>query len=524
MSVIAFTAYAQNATSVYITAGQSNAEGRAPASEKPSYLSRGYKHLKYAFVRGKQDGKFGKFKFGTTFAFCDVVNHYLDQAIGRDFYAIKCTYGGTAITPGQTEEGKPVWYADSSWLAKNKAYADGKSGMSLSLSLTEGFRQCAERTLSKLRGGYDVKAIMWHQGESDGKKPDEYYENFKQMILFMRQQIYAVTGKEKDKTLPFIFGTVPHASRQYNPVIEAAQFKVAQELPNVYIIDLSNVPLKEDVLHFNAQGTEYAGQLYFNKLVELGLVDFSQEKMKSSPIKINFSPDLSEISRRLTIVKPEKANGKAIVICPGGGYAHLAMKHEGTDVAQWLSGLGYTCAVLKYRLPEGNCTVPTDDSRNAIRYLRQHAAELNIDSRKVGIMGFSAGGHLAASTAVLSDSLSRPDFQILMYPVISMQGSITHWGSRNNLLGKDAPQLLVDRYSAENGVNASTPPAIMILSADDGAVNPDNSINYFRRLKENKVSASLFIYPRGGHGWGMNDSFEFKKLWMKELESWLGKL
>ena len=517
MSLTVLAGYAQSPTSVFITADQSNAEGRAPSSEKPSCLSHGYKHLKYAFVRSEQDGKFGKYKFGTTFAFCDVVNHYLDRAIGRDFYAIKCTYGGTAITPGQTEEGKPVWYADSSWLANNKAYADGKGGMSLSLALTEGFRQCAERTLSKLRGGYDMKAIMWHQGESDRKKPDDYYENFKQMILFMREQIYAVTGKEKDKTLPFIFGTVPHASRQYNPVIEAAQFKVAQELPNVYIIDLSNVPLKEDVLHFNAQGTEYAGQLYFNKLVELGLV-------KSSPLKLTPPAAPAEIAQRLTIVKPEKANGKAIVICPGGGYAHLAMKHEGTDVAQWLSGLGYTCAVLKYRLPEGKCTVPTDDSRNAIRYLRQHAAKLNIDSRKVGIMGFSAGGHLAASTAVLSDSLSRPDFQILMYPVISMQDGITHWGSRNNLLGKDTPQLLVDRYSAENGVNASTPTAIMILSSDDGAVNPDNSIAYFRKLKENKVSASLFIYPRGGHGWGMNDSFEFKKLWMKELESWLGKL
>lgn len=513
--------HSQTPVSVFITAGQSNAEGRAPSADKPDYLDKGYKHLKYAFVRSTQDGKFGKYKFGDTFAFCDVTNHLLDQALDRDFYSIKCTYGGTSITPGQYNENesgwKPVWYADSIWIARNKAHNSKDGGLSLTLSLTEGFARCVDKTLGKLKNGYDVKAIMWHQGESDRKKPDEYYHNFKNMIVFMREQIYAVTGREKDKTLPFIFGTVPHASRQYNPVIEAAQLKVAQELPNVYPIDLSDVSLQDDVLHFDGKGTDYVGRLMFNKLVELGLVD-SEAADAVNPA------DKSNISEALTIIRPQSPNGKAILICPGGGYEHLAMQHEGTDVADWLSGIGYTCAVLKYRFPEGHCTLPSDDSRDAIRYLRKNATGLGICPDSIGIMGFSAGGHLAATTATLSDSLSRPDFQILMYPVISMAPCITHWGSRNNLLGDNASDLLVERYSLEGKVGKDTPPAIIILSADDDVVNPQNSLRYFEALRKNNVPASMFVYPSGGHGWGMRDSFAYKTQWTSELENWLNKL
>lgn len=279
LAVLHPVANAQAPASVFITAGQSNAEGRASSSEKPKYLDKGYKHLQYAFVRSKQDGKFGKCPTGDTFAFCDVTNHFIDKAMKHDFYAIKCTYGGTAITPGQTEAGKPIWYADSTWLATNKAHNSQDGGMSLTLALTEGFAKCVDETLSHLKNGYDVKAIMWHQGESDRKKPEAYYKNFKEMITFMRQQIYAVTGKEKDKTLPFIFGTVPHDSRQYSAGVEAAQLRVAKELPNVYVIRLDSVPLKEDGIHFNGKGTDYVGRLMYNELVDLGLVKGKHAKI-----------------------------------------------------------------------------------------------------------------------------------------------------------------------------------------------------------------------------------------------------
>ncbi len=515
------TVLSQSPKDVFIYAGQSNAEGRAPSDEKPAYLDKGYRHLKYAFVRSAQDGKFGKYKFGDTFAFCDVTNYLIDQTINQDFYSIKCTYGGTSITPGQYNDDeaawKPVWYADSIWLAENQAHNSVNGGLSLTLSLTDGFAKCVEETLGRLKNGYDVKAIMWHQGESDRKKPEEYYKNFRDMINFMREQIYALTGQEKDKALPFIFGTVPHASRQYNPIIEAAQLRVAKELPNVYAIDLNNVPLKEDVLHFNGVGTEYVGKLMFNKLVELGLVD-------AEAVAAENPADCGEIAESLTIFQPAVTNGKAIVICPGGGYEHLAMEHEGNDVARWLADKGYLCAVLKYRFPAGQCNIPSDDSRNAIRYLRVNAEKFGINPDSVGIMGFSAGGHLAATTATLSDDSSRPDFQILMYPVISMSPDITHWGSRNNLLGENASPLLVERYSLEENVDRNTPPAIIILAGDDDVVNPDNSIRYYNALRKNNVSASMFIYPKGGHGWGMRDSFSYKKQWMQELENWLENL
>ena len=506
--------------SVFITAGQSNADGRASSEELPDYLRKGYRHLKYAYIRQEQTGKFGKYKPGATFAFCDVTNHLIDQSSDQDFYAIKCAYGGTSITPGQykdNETDKPVWYADSAWLTANRPYNITDKGLSLTLSLTEGVAKCVEETLCKLKNGYDIKAIMWHQGESDYKKPDDYYRNFKEMIIAMRERIHAVTGMEKDLTLPFIFGTVPHGSRLYDPIIEAAQLRVARELPEVYPVDLSDVTLKKDVLHFDGKGTEYVGRLMFNKLVELGLVN-------AQAVEVPAPSDPGRITESLTLMRPEHSNGKAIVICPGGGYSHLAMEHEGTEVARWLSSKGYTCAVLRYRLPEGHCTVPSDDSRDAIRYLRRHAAEFGIRPDSIGIMGFSAGGHLAATTATLSDPSSRPDFQILMYPVISMDPSITHSGTRLHLIGAEPSTLLEERYSLENNVTPSTPPAIIILSADDRGVSPENSIRYFKALREKGIPASLHIYPEGGHGWGMRDTFRYKGQWMRELEKWLATL
>lgn len=266
--------FASGPAPVFITAGQSNADGRETIDKLPSYLRGGYQYLHYANVTKDCDGRFSEFEFGPRFAFCDFTNYYLNQALGRDFYAIKCAYGGTSITPGATYDHLPVWYAESSWIASNKPYrGDINEGKSLTLALTEGFKTLAERTLSKLPEGYDVKAIMWHQGESDRKKAGEYEKSFAEMITFMRREIYSVTGDEADLTLPFIFGTVSHASKQYNAVVEEAQLKVARELPNVYVIDLSDAGLKSDQLHFDGAWTEYLGKQMFNKLIELNLVN-----------------------------------------------------------------------------------------------------------------------------------------------------------------------------------------------------------------------------------------------------------
>lgn len=229
------------------------------------------------------------------------------------------------------------------------------------------------------------------------------------------------------------------------------------------------------------------------------------------------------VNATLTIYNPKRPNGVAIVACPGGGYAHLALAHEGKDMAQWMNAMGITYAVLTYRMPGGgHREVPLSDAQQAISYMRSHAAELGIRTDKIGIMGASAGGHLAASAACLSTGAdNRPDFQILFYPVITMEKGVTHQGSRDNLLGKEATDELVALMSLENRVDANTPQAFIMVSADDTAVPVANSLRYATALADAKVPFSLHVYPTGGHGWGYRDSFPYKRQWTGELEAWL---
>lgn len=228
------------------------------------------------------------------------------------------------------------------------------------------------------------------------------------------------------------------------------------------------------------------------------------------------------IKPSITVYKADKPNGMAIIMCPGGGYARLAMNHEGHDMAPWLNAQGITYIVLKYRMPNGHYEVPLSDAEQAIRLVRQHAKEWNIRPDRIGIMGASAGGHLAASLATLySSNETRPDFQILFYPVISMVPGVTHGGSRQNLLGNNPSQELEDRYTLEKQVNERTPQAFIMLSADDGAVPPANGIHYFEALLQHQVPATLHVYPTGGHGWGFRDAFTYKRQWTGELEKWL---
>lgn len=228
------------------------------------------------------------------------------------------------------------------------------------------------------------------------------------------------------------------------------------------------------------------------------------------------------IKPSITVYKADKPNGIAIIMCPGGGYARLAMNHEGHDMAPWLNAQGFTYIVLKYRMPNGHYEVPLSDAEQAIRLVRQHAKEWNIRPDRIGIMGASAGGHLAASLATLySSNETRPDFQILFYPVISMVPGVTHGGSRQNLLGNNPSQELEDKYTLEKQVNERTPQAFIMLSADDGAVPPANGIHYFEALLQHQVPATLHVYPTGGHGWGFRDAFTYKRQWTGELEKWL---
>ncbi len=213
--------------------------------------------------------------------------------------------------------------------------------------------------------------------------------------------------------------------------------------------------------------------------------------------------------------------GRAIVICPGGGYSHLAMAHEGTDWAPMFNKLGIAVAVLKYRMPKGNPNIPIADAEAAIRTLRAHTADWHINPNDVGIMGSSAGGHLAATIATHSQGDAKPNFQILFYPVIMMEENGTHGGSRLNLLGKNPSDETILKYSNEKQVTKSTPRAFIALSSDDKTVPPQNGVNYYLACLQNKVPAVIHTYPTGGHGWGSRSSFLYHTEMELELQAWL---
>lgn len=224
----------------------------------------------------------------------------------------------------------------------------------------------------------------------------------------------------------------------------------------------------------------------------------------------------------LYVYRPENPNGTAILMCPGGGYYGLAMSHEGKDMKDWFNSMGITYAVLKYRMPNGNHEVPLSDAEEAMRILRGHADEWGLRSDKIGVMGASAGGHLASTLAThYSSAETRPDFQILFYPVITMEEGVTHPGSREFLIGKDPSSELVTLYSNEEQVEADTPQAFIMVSADDDVVPLENSLRYARALSDNKVPFSLHVYPTGGHGWGFLSNFLYHQQWREELNKWL---
>lgn len=232
------------------------------------------------------------------------------------------------------------------------------------------------------------------------------------------------------------------------------------------------------------------------------------------------------------------STGKAVVIFPGGGYGILAYDWEGTDFAKWLNSQGIAGIVVKYRLPISKSLsdpkeVPLMDAQRAVRLVRQNAADWSIDPAKVGVMGFSAGGHLASTVSTqynhevnrpkdAIDALSaRPDFSILAYPVITFQDGAVHGGSRKNLIGDNASSELKDRFSGELNVNAETPPTFLVHAQDDMGVPIENSLLYYQALHKNGVKASLHIYPTGGHGFAFGLGKGAVESWREVLLAWI---
>ncbi len=245
----------------------------------------------------------------------------------------------------------------------------------------------------------------------------------------------------------------------------------------------------------------------------------------------------------IAVYLPSKWNftGQVVLVIPGGGYHASSYTWEGTDVAKWLNANGIVAAVLKYRLPNDTTTnivrykSPMLDASRALRIIRANAEKWKINKNKVGVMGFSAGGHLASTLGThfdeektridAIDSLSsRPDFMILMYPVISMDSEITHKGSKNNLLGKNPPNELINYYSTEKHVTPNTPTTFIVAASDDKVVKVQNSILFYEALIKQGVDAEMHIYKKGGHGFGLANGIDYLTTWRKRFLDWIKNL
>ena len=232
------------------------------------------------------------------------------------------------------------------------------------------------------------------------------------------------------------------------------------------------------------------------------------------------------------------ATGKAVLLFPGGGYYHMAFEKEGADVAKWLNGQGIAGIVVKYRLPntpnllEGH-KAPLQDAQRALRLVRSMAKDLNLNRNDIGVMGFSAGGHLAATLATqfnrtvyepLNDvdgQSARPDFAALIYPVISMKDQLTHEDSRRNLLGNTPPETLIAQYSNEEQVTANTPPVFLLHTTDDVVVSAGNSLSFYKALTDKGISAEMHVFPHGRHGFALALGNEKLDMWKGLFLRWL---
>lgn len=275
----------------------------------------------------------------------------------------------------------------------------------------------------------------------------------------------------------------------------------------------------------------------YGEIISYAGYTMEKENGLTGPETMPANGNLGNISKlaRLDLYFPKKPNGQMVVVCPGGGYSIVSSYNEGLYAADWFLSKGITVCVVKYRLPNHNHTVPYADVANAFRYCRANAEGWGV--KQIGVIGFSAGGHLAATASNLwADAVTRPDFSILIYPVITLTSGITHHGTHKNLLGekKMIQEKYIDRYSLEKQVNRFTPPTFIALCSDDATVPAENSLMYYNKLIDVAVPVEMHIWPTGGHGWGFSsekfkgkgkDKFAYARAEFEaSLERWLEAL
>ena len=286
-----------------------------------------------------------------------------------------------------------------------------------------------------------------------------------------------------------------------------------------------------------------SGSVFGQSVKEMNLYTGTIPDSKKSSVTehITFSNGQVRISDvvtpTLTRFTPVDPNGTSVIICPGGGYARLAIDHEGVEVAKEFNKHGVTAFVLKYRLPGDSIMIdksigPLEDAQQAIRIVRSNATAWGLSPNKIGIMGFSAGGHLASTAATHFNSLAdktvkdttsvRPDFVMLIYPVISFNDNITHKGSKDNLIGKNPSKELVEKFSNELQVTKDSPPTFLVQAGDDHTVPVENGIRYYEACLKNHVPAEMHLYPNGGHGFGLHNKTTDDE-WFNRLQNWMKK-
>jgi len=262
--------------------------------------------------------------------------------------------------------------------------------------------------------------------------------------------------------------------------------------------------------------------------------DYAEKATSSEGFETMFSK-VTDPALYVYLPPADKATGTAVLICPGGGYSVLAFDHEGHQIARWLNENGIAGIILKYRLPsdlimKDKSIGPLQDAQEAMRTIRRNAGKWNINPEKIGVIGFSAGGHLASTLSthydvpvyVLKDDISaRPDFSILIYPVITMDTSFTHMGSRRNLLGENPDEEAVERFSNEKHITSDTPPAFLVHSGDDNAVPVKNSIIYYEGLQKYEIPSELHIFQKGSHGYGLATDQATQSAWPELCLQWL---
>lgn len=518
-------------TPVYLVAGQSNTDGRVPNEELPLYIQQDkYKHCYWSYGSGTVSGK-GQFEIfwprminknnPNRWAYDAVVNYWLEQSLGRNFYVIKESLGGTAIDTAAKSSQKMYWSADPQYLASTAA-AD-KGGKSLLKAFTDNIGACIDNKLSKLKGGYDIKALIWHQGESDRKRAGSYYKNISGVVAYIRQYLVKKTGNKKYANLPVVIGGIVFSGRGHANDVARAQMQLASEDKNIHYIDVHDATLRSDNMHFDAAGAELLGRKIYNKLASLNLAGKNARQIPYSQKSRMYQVGDGGTFMFASFPDKQADSMRAVVACPGGGYSHLAITHEGTDWAKFFNDRGIAYFTLIYRMPNGDRTIPMSDVEAAIKMVRDSAEAWHVSPNAIGVMGSSAGGHLASTVATHAEASCRPNFQILFYPVITFTNA-THKGSKVNFLGNYKDDKAMQKlFSNEQQVRkGTTPPAIILLASDDKAVPAlTNGVAYYEALVSEGIPAALHCYPSGGHGFGFNKSFKYHDQLLNDISEWL---